>query len=197
MKLYRRLLITGFEPFGGETVNPSWQAVEALPEQIGEWNLTKSEAPVEYGLAAQHVLELAETMHPDAILCVGQAAGRTAVTPEYVAINLRCAAIPDNAGYFAEEEPVDAGGPDALFSTLPVRRMASAIQAAGLAGAVSFSAGTYVCNDLLYLLLLHYAGTRVRVGFVHVPLLPEQAKERPSMPLEQICGALTAAIHAI
>lgn len=194
---YRRLLITGFEPFGGETVNPSWQAVEALPERIGGWELTRLQVPVVYGQAAQRVLELAETIHPDAILCVGQAAGRAAVTPEYVAINLRFASIPDNAGYFAEEEPIDADGPDGLFSTLPVRRMASAIQDAGLAGAVSFSAGAYVCNDLLYLLLRHYAGTPVRIGFVHVPLLPEQANGRPSMPLEQICGALSAAIHAI
>lgn len=194
---YRRLLITGFEPFGGETVNPSWQAVEALPERIGGWELTRLQVPVVYGQAAQRVLELAETIHPDAILCVGQAAGRAAVTPEYVAINLRCASIPDNTGYFAEEEPVDVGGPDGLFSTLPVRHMAAAIQNAGLSAAVSFSAGAYVCNDLLYLLLRHYAGTPVRVGFVHVPLLPEQANGRPSMLLEQICGALSAAIHAI
>lgn len=197
MTLNRRLLITGFEPFGGETVNPSWQAVEALPDQIGSWELTKLQVPVIYGKAAQRVLELAESIRPDAVLCVGQAAGRAAVTPEYIAINLRSAANPDNAGYLAEEEPVDPAGPDAIFSTLPVRSMAAAIREAGLPGTVSFTAGTYVCNDLLYLLLRRYAGTPVRVGFVHVPLLPEQAKGRPSKPLEEICGALTAAISAI
>ena len=197
MTLNRRLLITGFEPFGGETVNPSWQAVNALPEQIGEWSLSKEEVPVEYGYAARHVLELAESLRPDAILCVGQAAGRAAVTPEYIAINLRFSTNPDNAGYLAEEEPVDPAGPDAIFSTLPVRSMAAAIREAGLPGTVSFTAGTYVCNDLLYLLLRPFAGPPVRVGFVHVPLLPEQVNGRPSMPLEQICGALTAAISAI
>jgi len=192
------MLITGFAPFGGEPINPSWEAVKALPEQIGEYRLIKLEVPVVYGLAGQTVLERAAVVQPDAILCIGQAAGRSAVTPEYVAINLRHANIPDNAGYCAMEKPIVEGGPDAYFSTMPVVRIREAIQKAGIPSAVSFSAGAFVCNDLLYTLLHHYAGTAMKAGFIHVPLLPQQAKNgMPSLGLDEICRALNAAIQCL
>ena len=189
----KRLLITGFDPFGGENINPAWEAVKALPEQIGEFTLRKLQIPTIFGLAAQQVLETAEEFRPHVILCVGQAGGRAAVTPERIAVNIRDAKIPDNAGNRPEGEPVDAQGPAAYFSTLPVKAMADAIQAAGLPGQVSNSAGAFVCNDTLYLLLHHYAGTDTRVGFVHVPWLPQQGS--PSLPLDDTVRALTAAIR--
>ena len=194
----KRLLITGFDPFGGESVNPSWEAVRRLEDEVGQWSLTKVQIPTVFGLAAQTVLETACELGPDAILCVGQAGGRNAVTPEVVAINLREARIADNAGNQPVNLPVIEGGPAAYFATAPVRKMVSAVQEAGYPAALSYSAGAFVCNDVLYTLLHQYEGTNTRVGFVHVPFLPEQAKEnQPSMPLDDIVAALTAAIWAM
>ena len=171
----KTLLITGFEPFGGETINPAWEAVRALPEQIGGWQLRKLQIPTVFGLAAARTLACAAECRPDAVLCIGQAGTRSAVTPEYVGINLRHARIADNLGNQPQDEPVVPGGPTAYFATVPVRAMTAAIEAQGIPAAVSYTAGTYVCNDLLYTLLHHYAETPVRAGFIHVPFLPEQA----------------------
>ena len=194
----KHLLITGFDPFGGETVNPAWEAVSRLPDLLGDHRLTKLQIPTVFGCAAERVLAAAAQDAPDVILCVGQAGGRDAVTPERVAINCMDARIPDNAGNQPREKPVIPGGPDGIFSTVPVRDMADAIEKAGIPGKVSNTAGTFVCNDTLYRLLHHYAGTAVRVGFIHVPHLPEQAKEGgASMPLEDIIRGLSAAIGAL
>ena len=191
----KRLLITGFDPFGGATVNPSWMAVERLPDQIGECVLCKLQIPTVFGKATAAVLEIARQFCPDTILCVGQAGGRAAVTPERIGVNIRDARIPDNAGNQPRGEFVDSSGPAAYFSTLPVEAMAQAIRDAGVDATVSNSAGAFVCNDVLYSLLHHYDGTAVRVGFVHVPYLPEQGA--PSMELAQIVRALEAAITLI
>ena len=190
-----KLLITGFEPFGGETINPSWEAVRRLPDRIGAYEVHKLWIPTVFGTAAERVLAEAAALKPDVILCVGQAGGRSAVTPERIGINIRTARIPDNAGNQPVEQPVAEGGPDGIFSTVPVAAMVEAIRGAGLPGAVSNSAGTFVCNDVLYTLLNTYAGTAVRVGFIHVPYLPEQGT--PNLPLEDTVRALTAASLAI
>ncbi len=191
----KKLLITGFDPFGGAAVNPSWLAVERLPDQIGDYQVYKLQIPTVFGKAAQTVLQAAEKICPDVILSVGQAGGRASVTPERVGINVRSARIPDNEGNQPQEEPIVSGGADGLFSTLPVQAMASAIEKRGLPGQVSNTAGTFVCNDTLYTLLHHYQHTAVRVGFIHVPYLPEQGN--PSLPLEQITKALEAAIEVM
>lgn len=188
----RILLITGFDPFGGATVNPSWEAVKELPELVGDWELCKLEIPTVFGLAAETVLKKAEEIGAAAILCVGQAGGRSGVTPERIGINVRTARITDNQGNAPQEQPVIPGGPDGLFATVDVAAMAKGIRDAGLPGAVSNTAGTFVCNDVLYTLLHHYRGTDVKVGFIHVPYLPEQGE--PSLPLEDTVKALTAAI---
>lgn len=188
----RRLLITGFAPFDGETVNPSWEAVSRLPDRIGDFVLEKRQIPTVFGEAGKACLNGADHFCPDVILCVGQAGGRAGVTPERVAINFRQARIPDNAGNQPQGEPVVPGGPDGLFATVPVDKMARAIREAGLPGEVSNTAGTFVCNDVLYTLLCHYQGSSVRVGFIHVPFLPEQGT--PSLPLEDTIRALEAAI---
>lgn len=194
----RKLLITGFDPFGGETVNPSWEAVQMLPERVGEYDLTKLQIPTEFCRASAAALAAARELAPDVILCVGQAGGRAGVTPEVVGINLREARIADNAGFRPENEPVVPGGPAAYFATLPVREMVAAIRNAGLPASLSYSAGAFVCNDVLYTVLHNCSGTQVRAGFVHVPFLPEQAKEGvASMPLEKITQALKIAIEQL
>lgn len=190
----KKLLITGFDPFGGAAVNPSWLAVERLPEQVGDYTLCKMGIPTVFGAAAEAVLGKAEEFCPDVILCVGQAGGRDAVTPERIAVNIRDARICDNAGNQPRGEFVVPEGPAAYFATVPVEAMAQAIRDAGIRATVSNSAGAFVCNDVLYSLLHHYAGTPVRVGFIHVPCLPEQGT--PNMPLPQITAALEAAIRA-
>ena len=190
----RKLLITGFDPFGGADINPAWEAVKLLPDTIGDFELTKLEIPTVFGLATEKVLEKAEEIHPDVILCIGQAGGRAAVTPERIGVNIRDAKITDNAGNQPEGQFVAEDGPAAYFATVPVMAMADAIQAADLPGQVSNSAGAFVCNDTLYGLLHHYAGTQVKVGFIHVPWLPEQGS--PSLELERTAAALEAAIRA-
>ena len=192
----KKLLITGFEPFGGESLNPSWEAVFRLPDTVGDYSLTKMCLPVCFGSAAEMLINEADRLCPDAVICVGQAGGRAAITPELVAINLRHATIPDNAGYLPQDEPVLPGGREAYFSTLPVRRMTEAIADASIPAQLSYSAGTYVCNDLLYSLLAHFDQTPTGVAFIHIPYMTEQGKQ-PSMELCDIIKGLESAIKAI
>lgn len=191
----RRLLITGFDPFGGATVNPAWQAVKLLPDKIGDFEVHKLEIPTVFGEAAARVCAKAEEVQPHVILCIGQAGGRAAVTPERIGVNIRDAKIADNAGNMPQGEFCVPEGPAAYFSTVDVAAMAQAIRDAGLPGQVSNSAGAFVCNDTLYCLLHRFAGTEVKVGFIHVPYAPEQGQ--PSLPLEQTASALEAAINVV
>lgn len=192
----KKLLITGFEPFGGETINPSWEAVKLLPDIIGNFELYKLQIPVVFGKAADMVCKTADSIGAHAVLCVGQAGGRASVTPEKVAINLRSGT--DNEGNSYEDADIISGAPAAYFSTLPVRKMAKSIQEAGIPSAVSYTAGTYVCNDTLYTLLHSYSGKDVPVGFIHIPYIPEQGKcNMPNLPLCDIASALIEAILAI
>lgn len=203
----KKLLITGFEPFGGEKINPSWEAVKRLSDEIGDFELIKLQIPTLFGGAGAAVLKRADEIRPDVILCVGQAGGRSMITPELAAINMRDASIADNGGYKPWNEPVVAGGPDAYFTSLPVRQMVAAVKESGIPCALSYSAGVYVCNDLFYTLRHHYEGTKIRVGFIHVPYLPEQAENAmkadeaggrvSSMLLELIVQGLEAAVKAI
>lgn len=194
----KNLLITGFDPFGGQDINPSWEAVSALPDIIGNFKIHKLQIPTEYNKASQKVLERASIIHPDVILCIGQAGGRDAVTPEVIGINLREASIPDNAGYQPVNTPVIPNAREAYFSTVPVRSMMDAIRSKQLPARLSYTAGTFVCNDVLYTLLNTYHETDTKVGFIHVPYLPEQAtKGEPCLSLEQIVEALTACIEVL
>ena len=192
--MVKTLLITGFDPFGGAAVNPSWLAVQALPERVGDVVVHKMEIPTVFGEAARMVQEKAAGLQPDVILCVGQAGGRDAVTPERIAVNIRDARIADNAGNQPRGEFVEPHGPAAYFATVPVEKMAQAITEVGILATVSNSAGAFVCNDVMYSLLHQFDGTQTKVGFIHVPYLPEQGS--PSMELERIIRALTAAIEA-
>ena len=149
--------------------------------------------PTVFAKAARAVLDTAEKWHPDVVLCVGQAGGRAAVTPERIAVNIRDARIPDNAGNQPVGQYVAEEGPAAYFSTVPVMEMAEAIRQKEIPATVSNSAGAFVCNDVLYSLLHHFSGTGVKVGFIHVPYLPQQGE--PSLPLAQIIEALRTSIE--
>ena len=197
-----KILVTGFDPFGGEAVNPAWEAVSRLPAETGGAEIVKLQVPTMFGRAPEAVLREVERLRPDAVVSVGQAAGRTAITSERIAINCEEASIPDNAGFQPAGGPVVEGGPDGYFSLLPVKEMAAAIQAAGLPGKVSNTAGTYVCNHLMYH-ILHACHTRypgMRSGFIHVPCIPEQQAGHPewfALPLEEIVRGLTAALEVL
>jgi len=194
----KKLLITGFDPFGGETVNASWEAVRQLPDQIGDYDLYKLQIPTVFGLGASIVLEEAAKIRPDVILSVGQAGKRAVITPELVAVNLREARIPDNHGAQPVNKPVVPEGPAAYFSTAPVREMVAAIREAGIQADLSLGAGAFVCNDVFYTLTHHFRDSDTLVGFIHVPVLPVQTGDsRPGMALEQILAGLAAAIHAL
>ncbi len=197
-----KILFTGFVPFGCESVNPAYEAVKRLPEEIAGAQIIKMELPVVFGTAADLLAEKVRKERPDAVIAVGQAGGRKAVTPEKAALNLRDARIPDNAGNAPEDEPVREGGPNAYFTRLPVKEMVKQIQALGIPAAVSYTAGTYVCNDLMYSLLdlIETDFPEMKGGFVHVPYIPEQVQDRenvPSLPLADIVSALTVCAEVL
>ena len=196
-----KLLLTAFEPFGGADMNPAQEAVRLVPERIGDVDIVKMDVPVVFGRAIDAVAAAVEREKPDAVLCIGQAGGRAALTPERVAINVDDASIPDNAGAQPIDRPIVPGGPAAYFSTLPVKAMVAAIRQAGLPASLSNTAGTFVCNHLMYG-VLHLLATRcpgVRGGFMHVPFAPQQVTDRPApaMSLEDIARGITAAVEAI
>lgn len=198
-----RILFTGFDPFGGEKVNPAFEAVKRLPDRLCGAEIVKAEVPTVYGKDGE-VLEAAlEKYQPDVTICVGQAGGRSGMTVEQVAINLMEARIPDNAGSQPSGLPVVEGGPAAYFSTLPVKAIVEKMKGAGIPARISYTAGTFVCNDIMYR-LLHLAATEctsMKGGFIHVPYLPEQVLNMPdgvpSMSVEMIEKALEAAVEAV
>ncbi len=192
----KKLLITGFEPFGEDKENSSWEAVVKLPDRIGDWVVTKLRIPVVFGQAAETVQHKAQELRVDSIICVGQATGRCQVTLEQVGINLRNGM--DSNGNNYQDAFIVAGAPTAYFATLPIRTMLEAIKAIDIPATISYTAGTYVCNDTLYTLLHHYIGTSVKVGFIHLPCLPGQAVgNTPSLPCEVLTKALQAAVQAM
>lgn len=196
-----RILVTGFAPFAGGTWNPSWEAVRLLPDRIAGAELVKRELPVVFGAAGEALTGAIEQERPERVLCVGLAGGRTGLAVERVALNLRDASVPDNAGNQPVDVPVFPDGPAAYFATLPVKAMVREICAAGVSAALSYTAGTYVCNDALYTLLYRaeHSYPSLRGGFLHVPYAAEQeeAQRYPSLPLAELVRGLTAALTAI
>ena len=196
-----KILVTGFTPFGGEQINPSWEAVKRLPDRIGEAVLLKREIPTEFDAACAALRAQLDELRPEAVLSVGQYGGANCIRVERVAINLRDARIADNAGKQPTDEPVVAGGPDAYFATIPTREIVAALREQNIPAQLSYSAGTFVCNNLLYCALHESARSNPapRCGFVHVPYLPEQTKDgnAPSMGLEMMVKALETAAEVI
>jgi pyroglutamyl-peptidase len=183
MKDHPRVLLTGFEPFAGDPINPSARIVEALAgADVAGAKIEGRVLPCVFGQAIVAAIRAIEQTSPVLVLALGQAGGRTGITVERVAINVDDARIPDNAGAQPVDVPVVDGGPAAWFSTLPVKAIVSALRQAGLPAAVSQTAGTFVCNHVFYGLQHRLAGSGVRSGFVHVPLLDAQAPSHPGMP---------------
>ncbi len=197
-----RILLTAFDPFGGESINPALEAVKLVRDKQGI-ELIKLEVPTVFGISIETVYKSMSQNRPDAVLCVGQAAGRRAITPERVAINVCDASIADNAGQKPVDVPIYIDGPDAYFSTLPIKTMVKAAAEEGVEAAVSNSAGTFVCNQLMYGVLYHIAHEFPGMlgGFVHVPCVPGQMDKHsgggPSMALADIVRGLEAMISAI
>lgn len=190
-----KALVTGFEPFGEDPVNPALEALRLLPPRLGSLTLMTAVLPTVFGKALDVLAKAVATADPDIVLGVGLAGGRAALSLERVAINLDDARIPDNAGGQPIDRPVVAGGPAAYFTTLPIKAAVAALRDAGLPAAVSNSAGTFVCNHLFYG-IMHLAATRappMRGGFLHVPYLPRQAARHdaaPSMALADIARGI-------
>ena len=195
------ILITAFEPFQQETVNATMEALALLPDSAHGHTLVKHILPVEFGGAVTAVVKLVEELNPGAVICLGQASGRADVTPERVAINVMDARIADNGGWQPQDVPVREDGPAAYFSTLPVKAMVQAIKEAGVPASLSNTAGTFVCNDLMYGLLDHLTqtGRNIPAGFIHIPATPAQAVERPTPSLapETVAKGLLAAIATL
>jgi pyroglutamyl-peptidase len=192
------VLLTGFEPFGGAASNPSWDAVERVSESwSGAADLVIELLPVTFGGAPASMCELISRHSPDLVIGVGLAEGRDAVTPERVAINVEDARIPDNDGDQPGDRPIAADGPPAYFSGLPIKHIAARIRDAGIPSQVSDSAGTYVCNALMYATMRAVEGTDVMAGFIHVPCSPQLAAGtgNPSLPVDDLARALTIAIE--
>lgn len=196
------VLVSAFDPFGGESINPAQQAVAALPGTVAGARVVTVVVPTVFGASIDALTAAIAEHEPDAVVCVGQAGGRFEVTPERVAINVDDARIPDNAGAQPIDTPVVPDGPPAYFATVPVKAMVQAIRDAGLPAALSNTAGTFVCNHLMYGALHHAATQRpgLRAGFVHVPFVPAQVVDKPataSMAPADITRALAAAIEAV
>jgi pyroglutamyl-peptidase len=195
-----RVLITGFDPFGGEKMNPSFEAVKQVRIQNQEIEIIKLEVPTVFYKAMKTIEEEIEKSRPDIVICTGQAGGRTDITIERIGINVIDARIPDNEGQQPIDEKIDANGEDGYFSNLPVKAMVRSLKNNDIPASVSNTAGTFVCNYLLYG-VMHLVKTKypeMRAGFIHVPFLPEQVtdkKNMPSMSMEMMSKAFEIAIE--
>lgn len=193
-----KIIVTGFDPFGGEKINPSIECVKALPDIEGV-ELIRLELPTVFKESAKRLNEVINDVKPDAVLSVGQAGGRAGITMERIAINVDDARIPDNISQQPIDEEIQVEGEAAYFSTLPIKRIVKAIREAGISAEVSNSAGTFVCNHIMYQAL--FAATKAdkpfKAGFMHIPFIPEQTTDKPSLPLEESTKALQIAIETI
>lgn len=198
-----KVLLTAFDPFGGEPINPALEAVKLVSDKIGGVDVVKLEVPTVFGKSIATVAAAMEKEKPDAVLCIGQAGGRYDLTPERVAINQDDARIKDNEGNQPIDKPIFEDGAPAYFATLPIKAMVQAIRGAGVPASVSNSAGTFVCNHLMYGVLYtiakKYPG--MKGGFMHVPFVPSQVVNRPTpapcLNMNDIARGIEAAITAI
>lgn len=197
-----KVLITGFDPFGGEAINPAWEAVNALPREIDGIEIIKVQIPTVFKKSAQKLFETIDTVKPDAVICVGQAGGRFDFNVERIAINVDDARIPDNEGKQPIDEKIFEDGENAYFATLPIKAMVEEARKAGVPASVSNTAGTFVCNHIMYSLLYYLSrnNLNIRGGFIHVPYIAQQVigkKNMPFMELTTITKGLEASIRAL
>lgn len=197
-----KILLTAFDPFGGADVNPAMEAVKLVKNSVAGADIIKLEVPTVFGKSIDTVEAAMKEHMPDVVFCIGQAGGRFGLHPERVAINVDDARIPDNEGKQPIDVPIFDDGEPAYFSLLPVKAMVQAIRDAGLPSSVSNTAGTFVCNHLMYGVLyhIHKSYPSMRGGFMHVPYSPQQTvnlADAPSMSIENIAKGIEAAISAI
>lgn len=198
----KKILVTGFDPFGGESINPAYEAVKLLPDTIKGVEILKLEVPTVFHKSIE-VMDLEiERVNPDVVINVGQAGNRFGITPERVAINEDDARIKDNEGNQPIDTKIFDDGKNAYFSTLPIKAMVEEIKKAGIPASVSNTAGTFVCNHLMYglMYLIDTKYKNIKGGFIHVPFMTEQVLDKPTSPslaLEQIAKGLEAAIKAV
>ena len=198
-----KLLLTAFDPFGGDAINPALEAVKLVADKIGRFDIVKLEVPTVFRKSIDTVAKAIEEEKPDVVLCIGQAGGRFEITPERVAINVDDARIKDNEGNQPIDIKIFEDGENAYFTTLPIKAMVEAIREVNLPAAVSNTAGTFVCNHLMYGVLYTLAKKypHIKGGFTHVPFIPAQVARRtpvaPYMALEDIKRGLEASIDAI
>lgn len=198
-----KILITAFDPFGGDEINPALEAVKLMKDEISGAKIVKLEVPTVFNKSIDKVVEAIEQENPDVVLNIGQAGGRFDITPERVAINVDDARIKDNEGNQPIDIPIYEDGEPAYFATIPVKAIVKEIKDGGLPSSLSNSAGTFVCNHLMYGTLYHIAKSKkdIKAGFIHVPFTPEQVVNRPTpaayMSTTDIARALELAVKAI
>ncbi|HHK5535329.1 TPA: pyroglutamyl-peptidase I [Bacillus mobilis] len=181
----KTVLLTGFDPFGGESINPAWEVAKSLHEKtIGEYKIISKQVPTVFQKSISVLKEYIEELNPEMVICIGQAGGRPDITIERVAINIDDARIADNEGNQPVDVPVVEEGPAAYWSTLPMKAIVKRLQAEGIPASVSQTAGTFVCNHIFYGLMheLEKRDKKIKGGFIHIPFLPEQASNYPGQP---------------
>lgn len=197
-----KVLITGFDPFGGESINPAWEAVKAMKDNIDGIEVIKLQIPTVFKKSAEKLFAGIEEHKPDAVICIGQAGGRYDMSVERVAINMDDGRIPDNEGYQPIDTPVYEDGENAYFATLPIKGIVEEIKLAKIPASVSNTAGTYVCNHIMYSLLYYISKNNLNIkgGFIHVPYITEQVVDKKNMPYMEvttITKALKCAVQAL
>lgn len=196
-----KVLVTGFEPFGGEKINPAWEAVKRLEDNIENAEIVKVQIPTVFGKSIDKLLESIDEEKPDIILCIGQAGGRCNITVERVAINIDDAGIADNEGNMPIDDEIFIDGANAYFANVPIKAMVKEMRNNNIPASLSNTAGTFVCNHIMYGLLYYIDKqySNIKGGFIHVPYIPEQVTDKPNMPsmsLEDIIRGLNLAIKA-
>lgn len=197
-----KVLITGFDPFGGESINPAWEAVKSMKDNVDGIEVIKLQIPTVFKKSAEKLFAGIEEHKPDAVICIGQAGGRYDISVERVAINMDDGRIPDNEGYQPIDTPVYEDGENAYFATLPIKGIVEEIKLAKIPASVSNTAGTYVCNHIMYSLLYYISKNNLNIkgGFIHVPYITEQVVDKKNMPYMEVTAitkALECAVQAL
>ena len=197
-----KILVTSFEPFGGEKINPAYEVVKRIKDNIAGTEVIKLQVPTEFNISLENATKKIKEVNPDFVLCIGQAGGRYGISVERIGININDARIPDNAKQLPVDVKIDEQGENAYFATIPIKAIVEAIKNKNIPAVVSDSAGTYVCNNLMYGVLnyIHKENLNIKAGFIHIPFLFQQVIEKQNtaaMDLDSMVTAIETAIEVI